>query len=270
MSYLLGDLKMQNEKSNIQPSIEPYSKHCLLVRWFFYSLLLLILLIAKCISGCSSSSVFVPSGPPKELHEFELDPWVPLLFWPPPKPSTTYVFPPQFFAIDKKLEDVDIRLIKLLNSANYFDRSYYAVPDGFAIVTRLEQIEPNGKPIASPAHSNLDVKSGGEFSLERYLRALFKENSGHYRIIVFIVTKHSFSQRRTISLEEANQWRDGGLNKLPRSIGQQKYSQDYTCTALIYEFEKLDSKSEALQKESSEISGQEHLQQAKIIKNLGY
>ena len=171
-------------------------------------------------------------------------------FLPAPPASATIVLPSPFFEIEVKaddkniyLKDIDQVLNNSLVAAGYFEKSYFAVPDGFAIVTRLEQINFDGTPKQGSKRWATEVLPLRYFSsfeeyIEEYLVALFTANPGYYRIIVFIVTPHPFSQTAPeINRDEAEAWLTEGVNKLPKSIGQQVYSSDYTTTALIYEFE---------------------------------
>lgn len=61
--------------------------------------------------------------------------------WPPPKASATENLPNIFFSKVEnhvtRLDDVDTKINKALESCGYYDRSYFVVPDGYALVTRL-------------------------------------------------------------------------------------------------------------------------------------
>jgi hypothetical protein len=64
--------------------------------------------------------------------------------WPPPKPSAGAHI--SFNKLNKFATFGDINKIisSALDSGEYDERSYFNVPNGFAIVTRLEQIDPYG------------------------------------------------------------------------------------------------------------------------------
>ncbi len=200
--------------------------------------------------------------PPKsEIPEFP---------WPPPKASATDVIPPEFFRKpsggETFLRDVERKIHGALESCKYFDKSYYAVPDGFAMVTRLEQINSDGTSKKPPDRWMPEVQPLGlKFSLRDYLTRLFTASEGHFRIIVFVVTPHPFSQANvTISRDDAIGWlRGGGLNVLPDSIGGLRYTEKYSCTALIYEFVKIPDK-EAEMKFEECLPGRVHLEKSKI------
>jgi len=197
---------------------------------------------------------------------------IPQFPWPPPKASASTNIPQEFLRKTEDAEitlaEVDLKLTSALEKCGYYEKSYFGVHDGFALVTRLEQINPDGTSIDPPDRWSIKVKSGN-FSLSEYIKALFTANPGHFRIIVFICTPHPFSQTEaSVSRDEATIWLASGLNKLPKTIGVLKYSKDYSSTALIYEFEKPSYNENAKTKLPSDLSGRIHLEKAKIWKAL--
>jgi hypothetical protein len=162
--------------------------------------------------------------------------------WPPPRASVVEVVPRELLELKEGptlLSDVDRRISESLSNSGYFDSRYYAVPEGFALVTRMEQIESDGSPKSGSERWALEI-SPVQFSLDAYVKALFRGRPGYYRIIVFIVTPHDVEQSdATITEKWAKEWLKRGLNKLPQPLGDLKFSQaGYACTALIYEFER--------------------------------
>ena len=166
--------------------------------------------------------------------------------------------------------DVDRTLTSALDSCGYYDRSYYAVPDGFAIVTRLEQMQADGSSKTPPDRWSVEYKPVAGFSLSSYLRALFTADPGFYRIIVFVVTPQSFSQRPTgVSQDEAMQWLQGGFDRLPSELAGNEITDQYACTALIYQFEQPGSGAGAKLDMPSDLPGRTHLERAKLWQALG-
>jgi lipid-binding SYLF domain-containing protein len=167
---------------------------------------------------------------------------IPAFPWPPPAASTDEVIPSAILekgAILKSLGDVDAKLVSALRSNGYVERSYYAVPDGFALVTRLEQIGPDGTPKPPPGRWSLNSPRATVFTLRDYLRALFTADPGYYRVIVFIISDVPFSEApRQTNYEETIIWLKGGVNVLPVEITSKPYSKTFASTVLIYEFEK--------------------------------
>ena len=142
--------------------------------------------------------------------------------------------------------DIDGVLREALNSNGYFEKSYYAVPGGFALVTRLEQIEPDGSSKPNPPRWSIEPFGGASntfFSgpldwVGTFLSSLLTAPPGYYRVIVFVVTPVPFTQSdRKVSRSEALGWLGNGVRWLPDSIAIHPYTSEIRCTVLIYEFE---------------------------------
>ena len=89
-------------------------------------------------------------GPPPASEAPARSPSFP---WPPPKASASSKVPDNFLRETETkqiLHDIDRRLALALDKAGYFEKSYFSVPDGFALVTRLEQINADGTPKPEP------------------------------------------------------------------------------------------------------------------------
>lgn len=158
-----------------------------------------------------------------------------------------------------------MRLSTALDGAGYSEKSYYSVPEGFAIVSRLEQIEADGTSKPLPSRWAVDVGPLQNFSLSSYLQALFTANPGFFRVIVFVVTPHPFSQKKVkVKRDEAMEWLAEGLNQLPSEIGDVELSNKYACAALIYEFEQPRSHKSTILKQPSHLTGLLHLQKARL------
>ena len=188
-----------------------------------FPILLLTLLV---IGGCTGSP---------QVAEPEPFPSFP---WPPPQASGTEVIPPSLLGPTDvvTLGNVDARITQALESNGYYETSYYAVPGGYAVVTRLERIERDGTPIEHSAYP-LPYISSGDFSVAEYLRRLFLASPGFYRVIVFIVTRYPFSQSgEQVTLDIAESWLLDGFNRLPTEVAASHYTHEYATSALVYEF----------------------------------
>lgn len=198
---------------------------------------------------------------------------LPIFPWPPPYASSWMVIPFEmirtsfdelltFRAVSQKFESA-------LNLCGYSEKNYYAIPDGFAIVTRLEQINQDGTPKESQERWIVDLQPMRTFSLKDYLKALFTARVGYYRIIVFIFSPHAFSQTEVkVTEREAQAWLSPGGNALPSSIGRQEYSEDYKCTALIYEFEQYNQGGKPEIKSHGRLTAKTHLVKANLWQSL--
>jgi hypothetical protein len=194
--------------------------------------------------------------------------------WPPLKASARVDIPSR--VLRKKggdkavLAHVDSRITAALERCGYGERSYYAVPGGFALVTRLEQFTfPDGTSKEPPDRWAIEVNRPTKFSLTAILRALFTADPGFYRIIVFLVTPHSYIRTDiSVNRKEAMHWLDSGMNKLPNSIAEQIYTKAHTCSALIYEFEQPGWRQEAKLALPGRLSGVGHIKGSKIQRML--
>jgi hypothetical protein len=190
---------------------------------------------------------------------------IPELEFPPPKASSRYVMDRKFFSTCRNLSKVDTILCNALQANGYTEKSYFAVPDGFAIVTRIEKMNEDGTSRQTPDRWDLTVTMDN-ISFKNYLKALFFENVGHYRIIVFIITDKSFNTSdKRISMEEAEGWLSTGNLTLPDIIGKKKYTEGYNIISLIYEFIKAESSSEAILSDPSGLTGMAHLNKSNIL-----
>jgi hypothetical protein len=188
--------------------------------------------------------------------------------WPPPRASAETIIPQTFLRkstdLVVHLGDVDHVLVGALDINGYYDKSYYAVPDGFALVTRLEQINLDGTPKTPPARWELAMGPLRRFSLAGYLKVLLTASPGYHRIIVFIVTSHPFSQTdANVNEEQATNWLEGGFERLPSAVSELEFTEEYGCTALVYEFRTASGIVPTLSV-PSHLPGRIHLERANI------
>ena len=250
---------------------------------FFVLLLLLLLLLVPSLSRSTKSPPASPNSPPASANSppasakaRPADPnappapqsELPLFPWPPPQASATEVIPRRLLeakAGSTRLRDVDERIVYALEQNGYYERSYYAVPEGFALVTKMEQIESDGTPKQEPQRWILTPQPLVKFSLTAYFAALVKGTPGYYRVIAFIVTPYAFAQStKRVTLQEAEAWISPGSNRLPDSIGKLDFSREgYACTALVYEFERAAEAEPSIQL-PGRILGRTHLVKAGI------
>src|SRR5262249_52633188 len=109
----------------------------------------------------------------------------------------------------------------------------------------------------------------GTFSIAGYFSALLTANAGLYRVIVFMVTPDGFVQTDTIvSREEATAWVSGGRTTLAPEIGTIRYSAQYTCTVLIYEFEQKTGQATQLRLPGHSLTAQTHLTKTRLLSLL--
>lgn len=198
--------------------------------------------------------------PPADMKEFPL---------PAPEASTRQVLPDSPFAAGPNmttLRDMDRVLSTALDQTGYGERSYLWVPDGFALVTRLEQIYPDGRPKPPPARFSAGPVPLRTFSLGDYLRALFTADPGYYRVLVFVVTPHDVSETgKKPTDQESSDWLHGGAAALPSVVAEKPRPPEVRCVVLVYEFEnKKTTATTPAVPVPSDIDAKTHLQKAGI------
>jgi hypothetical protein len=189
--------------------------------------------------GAGGFAESVTAGPEGQApYEAATD--IPRFPWPPPRPTTRATIDHALFGgADATFGGAARQLAAALNRALYSQPAYYAVPDGFAMVTRLEQIEADGTPMPESERWNVNLPPRKQFNLNNFVNALFGAPEGNYRVIVFVVSDHPFATGTgPVTSQEANAWLSGGLDRLPTSIGARKFGDDTGCVALIYQFVK--------------------------------
>ena len=188
---------------------------------------------------------------------------------PAPTPSATAVLSQSAFAPrPANLFELHERILKALNECGYFENAFYYVPRGFALVTRIEQIDDVGAPLEGRHRWDVNLITGmRKWTLAEYLRVLFLAPSGRYRIIVLIISPLDFPKSDVIiSRDEAMKWFSLGPSYLPNVYEMVEFSDDYRVTALIYEFyvrEQRQNKDAHLVR-PSHILGAEHLAKSRI------
>jgi len=222
----------------------------------------------ECRAVPKSDSGTYLAHPGRRARKIE-DYQIPTFPWPPPEASASSKIPSEFLlapTVPTSLSEVARNLEYALDLTGYTERSYYAVPDGFALATRLEQMNPDGTSKQPPDRWAIDVSPPKVFSLASYLKAIFTAQEGHFRIITFIVTSSPFTQssQTDISREDAIEWLTTGVQVLPQTIGKFPFTEHHYCVALIYEFEQATRNHEPYFKRLSTLPGIEHLKQTQL------
>src|ERR1035441_4986322 len=202
-------------------------------------------------------------GPSESVGPSETFPEFP---WPPPKGCTRNDLPDEYIrnSTNTTLADVDLALRRALDAADYSEKSYYSIPSGFALVTRLEQIDREGNAKPTPDRWVTDPLQSGRFSLLSYLKALLTSPRGNFRVLVLAVTCETVSTtNRAPTRIEAQAWLEQGANRLPAYVGARKYTSDHRCTGLVYEFE-TGTAEKAVLRDPPLLSAKTHLEKARL------
>jgi hypothetical protein len=168
------------------------------------------------------------------------------------------------------LSDVDKRLSSAFASAGYAQRAYYAISNGFVMVSRLEQITAEGTPMLQHRWSSAPLPYTN-FSVKAYLKALFTARQGHYRVICFRVSPDEAPTPRHQPLSDVEAASlVNGPTFLPNSYSNIEFTNDWHCVAYVYEFVRRSADDEpvcALPPDSLSID--EHLKGAGLWAALG-
>ena len=160
------------------------------------------------------------------------------------------------------------RLEGAFDTAGYGERSYYSIPGGFALVSRIEQIRPDASSVDAPARWAVETATVRAGFID-HIRALFNAPPGFYRVIVFTVTDQDFAAAgRAPTSAEARAWITSGSLRLPPDVGSRPYSAQHYTSALIYEFERRADRSEAGVRTPSNSPGRVHLEKTGIWQAL--
>jgi hypothetical protein len=204
-----------------------------------------------------------PSDSSSQISQF----WLPaMLPWPPPNPSDRVVLDRSLLADTNgpptTLGGVSDRLESALTNAGYPGSSYWGVPGGFALVTKLEQTDRDGTPLAGRMRWQTSIATMKCFCLTQYLNALLTAPPGFYRVLVFVVTTQEFAPvREREPIDTIERWSQLGLNDLPSGLRATPFTDEHEVTVLLYEFVK---RSDADRPESgpARISARDHLRAA--------
>ncbi len=193
--------------------------------------------------------------------------------WPPPACNTRSVLPKAVFKNRKVLGDVASKLSIALDAKGYAQQSFFSVPNGFALVTQLEQYNVKDGSVRKGNTRWLDYPAREPYSgLFDYLTSIVMPQKGYFRLFVFVVTDQPFGGTEPpVSMLEASAWLSEGFNKLPNLIAGMPFEAAYDVTALVYEFEVPESNRKPVQRcPSPRFSAKTHLQKAGIAAKLGF
>ena len=182
---------------------------------------------------------------PPATAELPPSPSPPQFPWPPPRASAHMVIDTPLIraSTSKSLGDIDRVLTKALQATGYFEHSYFAVPGGFVLLTRIEHINER---TGGAMQDRWSVKPGPATSFSEYIRTLFTAAPGYYRVITLVVTYVAFDETTAgLSQLDANKYLQTGTQVLPPAIAQQKSTNWTKCTALIYEYRRYRGQKES-------------------------
>jgi hypothetical protein len=153
------------------------------------------------------------------------------------------------------------RLRGALRRADISEWSVFAVGgEGFAIVSRLENIDDDGRP--TPRRWSMDRFDARRpsFSVQGYISALFKASPGRYRVVVFVVTAWpvtaSSGHVTPVTMENLLV---SGAGDIPYELRITPLPRSGRCEALVYEFFRQSEDDSPTQVTASRLSAIQHL-----------
>lgn len=194
--------------------------------------------------------------------------------WPPAEPSTMVpIVRPLFLSgvavEDQTLGTVGARLEAALVGAGYVEYGYQSIGcSGFAMVTRLERIDADGRPLEG-AERFAPPEANPDWSLGSYIQRLFGAPPGYYRQIVFAATDQPFDRDNLApppTREELDEMlTDADVQVLPDALLERPFTPGHRLYALIYEFEKGEAREQVVQLNPARLRAVTHIKQAGIF-----
>lgn len=219
----------------------------------------------------AAKAVPTPAPSPKTSTTLSASFKLPEFPWPPPPFSTRLKLDRALLVAGQTAPtngSVAARMEQALAANGYTQLSYYALPDGFAMVTQIERIAPDAASAAEQRWSTqVPAVSLIPFNLDAYIKALLGKNGDSFRVIVFAFTPTPFTAGGSaVSPGEAMAWAEKGATALPAALATKAYGSDTICTALVYEF-RISNLGAALKRPGA-FDGRKHLRAAGILKAL--
>ncbi len=196
--------------------------------------------------------------------------------WPPPTASDMVKIPDDLLTNTDSLGGVNQLIINSLDKSGYRFKpnKYFYTPNGFALVTELEKVDCEARPLEGNDRWNVNPSEFEKnFTLLDYLRSLVFKEEGLYRLFVFLVTD-DLNPSKSIepTLEETQGWVVSGSARLPQSIASIPLNDHHYFRAYVYEFSKVAGQIQATMvkkgQQSCWRSGETHLKHTKILDNL--
>jgi hypothetical protein len=167
---------------------------------------------------------------------------MPELHWPPPAWTTfrelRFELPPQ-----SRLGDYCREVQKIIEPAGLSDASILAIgEDGFAVMTRMEQIDAEGNALDAGRRFAIDDAGqvGRPRTLSEYFDVLFNLKPGRFRVFLVAVTARVVTR----DVATGGGWKQvrtiyqSGATHLPAELADRLVSQNTRVTLLVYEFER--------------------------------
>jgi len=188
--------------------------------------------------------------------------------FPPPQCHTSHEIPYRAFPNCNNLGQVAEKISTVLSEKNYPNR-FMSVPNGFAIVTQMEQYNKDGS-ILYGSNRWTEMPPHESFSLSwDYFKTLIYPRKGQLRLFVFIVTNQNYnSVDKRVTKGEAVAWLGQAVNRLPMQVAAETFNSNYSVSALVYEFEVPESNHQAKQSCPTLFQAKDHLNLSGMLNQL--
>ncbi len=213
-------------------------------------------------ASSTSSPKPLPAQVPSDYPRFPL---------PAPSPSAKVDLPfPLLGANVTTVGAAERALRTALAAKGYDDRSYYAVPGGFALATRAERFLPDGRPAPAPRRWAMAPTALVDWTQLRHpgqwVDAFRQADPGHYRVLVFLVTdRDRTTGAAPVGIETAEAWTQGGADRLPQAIAALPLGPDHHLEVLVYEFARTAVNAEPVFVPTSALGARAHLHGAGLM-----
>lgn len=194
---------------------------------------------------------------------------IPFFPWPPPPASTRMTLPENAFdrAGMPTLKQAAETIETALRAAGFGDWGYFSLPEeegGFGLVTRIEQIDDGGRPLAGSARWMVRPYAAATMTSLQSLTSI-RRPTGRYRVFVFVLSAKPIVDNPTeqATMPLAYEWNRRGQPRLGQEIAAAKMTDRHALTVRVYEFEHTD-KIAALFNPLSQWNATEHLKAAGI------
>jgi hypothetical protein len=153
--------------------------------------------------------------------------------------SDSYSFEGRTFQQARNLGDINRQLTAALHAEGYYGKRYFSMPEGFALVTQLESMYPDGTPSPTLERWQTSVKQKPQFSLREYLLSLVFAEKGYYRAFAFVVLPRSIADDPRLGMGrlDPGPWMTVSGEKLPDAVAELSVSNDYVVKAYLFAFD---------------------------------
>ena len=178
--------------------------------------------ISALVLGCGSPPPRVP---------------VPPFPTPVPEPTSAWVLPDGVVISGRRGTQGEVydRIVEALDRGGFTDWSVYSfADDGFAVVTRMEAIQPDGRPTTTRFGVRRPAYRHQGFAIDDLRQVLFNAPGGRYRVLVLVVSARAADapSRSAPDLEDVD-YNELAAGKLPDDL--RDLPAVGRCLALVYE-----------------------------------